>query len=521
VLLAAYRAWGAACLTRLAGMFAFAVWDRDARTLFLARDRAGEKPLYWTMHAGAFVFASEVKALLRWPGLPRRLDHVALAEFLHFGFVADPRSVWEGVHKLAPGHSLTVRLGDGGARPGEPAQWWDMTFEPDHAVRDWSPIIRDTFARVVDEMAVADVPLGTFLSGGVDSSAVTAALARARHSVTAFTIGFRDDPDDERPWAREVAARYGVLHKERELCAEDLGPVYDPLLWHYDEPFNDTSFLPTFCVCREARGELTVALSGDGGDELFAGYRRYHYLATRAFRYGWVSPAMARGARSLAGLVLPRRHQALRRLDRFAADRATLLTGMLTIGHTRETLAGAARGELAAALRDYDPRETVERHLAALPPDTGLVDAMRYLDLKLTLAGGMLVKVDRASMAVALEVRAVFLHPDMLALAGRIPAERLVWKGQPKHALKEALREWLPAPLLFRRKRGFSAPLGRWMRTGEHAEEEASSGHRIDELLDPALLASLRTRHAAGDGDLSRTIHSLVLLDRWLDRWAA
>lgn len=518
VLIEAFRYWGAACLAHLSGMFAFAIWDAHAQRLFCARDRAGEKPLYWARVGNALLFGSEVKALLRWPHMHAEIDHHALAEYLHFGFVPDPGCIWQGVEKLAPGHSLGCSLsGDGTLHLGSPVRWWDMTFEPDDSVSDWGPEIRDTLSRATREMTVSDVPLGTFLSGGVDSSAVTAALSREAPDVTAFTIGFDDDPDCERPWARQVARQYGVRHRERLLSPADVAAPFDALLWNFDEPFSDASFLPTYLVCREARGEITVALSGDGADELFGGYRRYRYLGARQFRHGWVSPRMARWASFAARAALPEGLSLRRNIARFAADRCTMLTDLLSVGHDSRTVRAAARGPLAAALADYSPYDTVARLLRNIPPEVGLVDSMRYLDLKLTLASGMLVKVDRASMAVALEVRAVFLHREMLALVGRIPAAQLVKHGEPKHVLKLALRPWLPDSLLFRRKRGFSAPGGQWMR-GAPGERAVVPGP-LDELLDPALLAALRARHAEGHGDRSQTIQNLDVLERWFRRW--
>ena len=517
VLLHAWRQWGERCLERLSGMFAFALWDEPTGTLFCARDRAGEKPFYWSVVGDTFVFGSELKSLLPWPGMPREVDLDSVAEFLHFGFVADPRSVWRGVHKLAPGHSLTVRLGPGGLRVDAPSRWWELEFAPDHSVRDWSPQILDTLTSSVREMSVSDVPLGAFLSGGVDSSAVAAALARSGSRVTAWTMTFEDDPDCEREWASRVAQQYSLDHRIREVSAEDLASAQQDLAWHFDEPFADASTLPTMRVCAHARTELTVALSGDGADELFGGYRRYRYLAARDREARWLPRRIGRNAARAARVALHPRGRAHGRLSRYILDRESLFAGMLSIGHELASLRAAARGPLAAALAAYSPRDRIAGLLRDLPRDLPLVDAMRYLDLKLTLAGGMLVKVDRASMATSLEVRAVFLHRDMLALAGRIPAGRLLHRGEPKHVLKRALQAWLPDELLFRRKRGFSAPVGRWIRSGGH-QVRVGAGP-IDEMLHPRMLHALHRRHARQGADRSRAICSIETLAAWLDAW--
>jgi asparagine synthase (glutamine-hydrolysing) len=286
VLLESFRAWGESCVERLSGMFAFAIWDNDQRRLFCARDRAGEKPFYWALLGDSFIFASELKALLEWPGFERHLDPIALVDFLTFGFVPEPRTIWRAAHKLPPGQCMSVQSEpSAGPRVNGPRVYWDWRPTPDQGQRDWSEIIRDTLQKAAREMAVADVPLGTFLSGGVDSSSVTAALSRAGLDVAAFTIGFEDQAYDERAWAQRVASRYGVNWSSRVVDAEDVEPVWERLIHHYDEPFNDYSYFPTYYVCREARKQITVALSGDGSDEMFAGYSKYQRLA-RMGAYG-------------------------------------------------------------------------------------------------------------------------------------------------------------------------------------------------------------------------------------------
>ena len=354
VLLHAWRRWGARCHDRFSGMFAFAIWDAASGTLFCARDRAGEKPLYWTRRGDTFAFGSELKSLLQTPGVSRDLDLESVAEFLHFGFVADPRSIWRGIHKLAPGHSLTVRLRPDGLHVGEPSRWWDLEFAPDHAVRDWSPEILATLTSAVQEMSVSDVPLGAFLSGGVDSSAVAASMARAGSRVTAYTIGFEDDPEDERAWACKVATHYALDHRIHEVSANELAAAQRDLAWHFDEPFGDPSALPTMRVCAHARPEITVALSGDGADELFGGYRRYRYLAARDREARWLSRRLGCRAARVARSALPRRSRAYARLRRYALDRESLLAEMLSVGHDAAQLRAAARGPLAEAQRRFE-----------------------------------------------------------------------------------------------------------------------------------------------------------------------
>lgn len=522
VLVEAYRCWGEQCLSRLSGMFAFAMWDCAARRLFCARDRAGEKPFHYGVIGNSFVFASELKALVLYPGFRREIHYPALIDYLSFGFVADPKSIWEGCYKLPAGHWMTVDLDSHGApMVGKPIAYWDMEFDPDHSVEDWSVKILDTLQSAGKEMAFADVPVGTFLSGGVDSSSVTAALAKAGCAVNSFTVGFEEEDYDERPWARQVAQRYQTHHVERVVRADDVAPVLRKLVWHYDEPFNDYSYLPTFYVCREARKFITVALSGDGGDELFAGYRKYQRLRMREdvqrFMPQPIRATVAAGANTLLAETDPLR----RKLGAHGIDAPRLLLEMLTTGFPIHTLRTMGRGALAGALQHYTPMDALVPLLRQAPPErVGLVNAMRYLDLKLTLAGDMLVKVDRASMAVSLEVRPVYLHQDMLALAGRIPPERLVDRHQSKKLLKSALMAWLPEPLLYRRKQGLAMPLGKWLNSD--LRKLVAQNHQpspVDDLLDSTLLEKMVEIHSAGKDDFASRIHSLFFLKEWFAEW--
>lgn len=521
VLVEAFARWGEGCLERLAGMFAFAIWDRVERRLFCARDRAGEKPFHYATVGDTFLFASELKALLEWPGLRREVSQPAVIDFLRLGFVPDPKSIWEGCHKLAPGHCLWVTLEDRGPIVGAPTCWWDMAFEPDRGVEDWGPEIRDTLARAAADMALADVPIGTFLSGGVDSSSITAALGRTGRRVRTFTIGFDEDGYDERPWARQVAERYGTDHTERVVAPTDVAPVLDRLHWHYDEPFNDHSYLPTYYVSREARQAVTVALSGDGGDEAFGGYRKYRRLATRTAVDPLVPSFVGSGVAQAAGALLPASSRTRTVLTQYGQTASSMLTGAMLPGLSAAALAEATRGPLRAALAHYDPEDGVAQLLQGAPPaEVGLVNAMRYLDMKLTLAGGILVKVDRASMAVALEVRPVYLHPDVLALAGRIPPERLATRAEAKKALKDAFRPWLSQALLHRPKAGFAMPLGPWLCGQLGGMSESRTGDDpLAEIIDPLFVDRLAHGHATGRMDATSALHSFMFLRQWLRRW--
>ncbi len=504
-------------------MFAFAIWDAAEGRLFCARDRAGEKPFYYAVTDGAFLFASELKALLEWPEFPRRLDYDALIDFLTLGFVADPKSIWRDVRKLPPAHAMTVELPEGDAPVvSAPRRYWSLSFVS-RAGGTGPEEIRETLLRAASEMAVADVPLGTFLSGGVDSSSVTAALSLSGHMVRSFTIGFDLAKYDERRWARQVAERYQTGHVERTVEPSDVVSVLDHLNWHYDEPFNDYSCFPTYYLCREARRSITVALSGDGADELFAGYRKYQRLARRTELNALFPASVARGVATVARQALGEENHWSKTLAQYGLAAPQMLAEMLYIGFPLPLLRAVARGPLAEALRHYDPHRLVEQLLVAAPPEeVGLVNAMRHLDFALTLPGDMLVKIDRASMAVALEVRPVFLHREVMELAAGIPPGQLVNHDAAKLALKAAVRPWLPDALIDRRKQGFAMPLPEWL-SGDSVVgsmvRDADASTSVRELLNTERIAELGKAHSKGKGDFTSVLHAAFTLDRWFRKW--
>lgn len=520
VLLEAFRCWGEAFLPKVAGMFAFAIWDSVDRRLFCARDRAGEKPFYYAATGQNFIFGSELKALLAWPGFSRTIHYPALIDYLWLGFVPDPKSIWEGCLKLPPGSSMWVDLPPGAApRVHDPVAWWDWEFDPDESSVDWGSLIRDTLSSAASQMSYADVPVGTFLSGGVDSSSVTAALSRQGRAVKTFTVGFPESSHDERPFAATVADLYKTEHTEKLVAPGDTAPVFDKLLWHYDEPFNDYSYVPTFYVCREARQSITVALSGDGADEVFGGYTKYRRLALRGQCERVVPEPLMRVLAGGLSLAVPKTHGAQKKLAVYRKDSASVLLDTLNTALPVDAIRPAARGRLASELKNFDPMDTLRPLLRkASPKKIGLLNAMRYLDLKLTLAGDMLVKVDRASMAVALEVRPVYLHRDVMALAARIPAGLIADRKVSKKLLKTSLRPWLPESILYRRKMGFSMPLETWAK-GDLGQlfSLADESSEVSEWLDVPKLEKLSQATASDRAGLLR--HSLFFLKRWMAEW--
>jgi asparagine synthase (glutamine-hydrolysing) len=353
----------------------------------------------------------------------------------------------------------------------------------------------------------------------VDSSSVTVALQKGGHQLTGYTVGFDDPRYDERPWARRVSELYDIPLVERRVEAEAIAPVIERLAWHFDEPFNDYSYLPTYYLCREARRDITVALSGDGGDELFAGYGKYQRVALVEAVHRFVPSSLRAGLGFVSGG--PTETRGLRRTwYQYAAPDEAGLADMLTLGFQSHDLSAIARGPFREVARDHTPTEVVRRHLKkAHPKDVGLINSMRYLDLKLTLGSGILTKVDRASMAVSLEARPVFLNRRMLDLAAAIPSHLLADRGHSKEAVKRAVAPWLPKDLVYRRKQGFHMPLGDWLREGR-AEISGDQGEDLlADLIDPAAVRELHSAHTSGTTEATARLHGLHFLQRWLHIW--
>jgi len=500
---------------RLDGMFAFAVWDDRRRRLLLGRDRFGKKPLHYWHDGDRLVFGSEIKALLAHPAVPRRLDPGAIPAYLTFGYVPTPRTFHDGVRSVPPGHVLTFDAD--GLRvepywrpplPGVDCEHLDLG--PDEQRRELRRLLCDA----VDRRRVADVPLGAFLSGGVDSSVVVALLARlSPRPVQTFTIGFDDgDGFDERPYAARVAAAYGTEHTEL-VVEPDVAGVVERLVWHHDQPFGDSSALPTFWLGELTRRHVTVALSGDGGDELFAGYERFG-----------AALVLDRFDR----LPAPVRHAAVAASGRIPAG---LFGGRA--GGVHRLLARSGDGLPWSYLSwiNYTPREWVEQLLPGADPwalddyaalwaatdGAGLLDRLQHLNLRTYLVDDLLVKADRSSMAHGLEVRSPFLDTALAEFALRLPPRSRVRRGSLKWALKDVARDLLPHQVLHRRKRGFGVPLDRWFRTDLRPWVRGllGGGARVHGYVKPGAVADLLAAHDSGV-DLGRTIWTLATLELFL-----
>ena len=519
----AYEEWGTAFVERLHGMFALALWDARSRTLVAARDRAGEKPLYYARTPRGLLLASEIKALLVAPDVSREVDLEALDQFLTYEYVITPRTIFAAVRRLPAAHYLVYRNGHLAVtrywRPpaGAGAAWSD---------EEAASALRETLGRAVARQMMSDVPLGAFLSGGIDSSAIVALMSEAarrdRSAVNTFSMGFADGSYNELPHARRVAERFATRHREGEVVP-DVAELFERLIVHLDEPFADVSLFPTFLVSELARTHVTVALSGDGGDELFGGYDAYE--ADRlARRIAAVVPRPAsRAVAALAALLPPseRKKGLVNRLKRFTAGLADAPPDIAHYRWMTYVSPAAKRRLYTPALRDALAGSDVYRPVRDALRGAGTDDLLNrqlHTDLGIYLADDILVKVDRMSMAASLETRAPFLDVDVMELAFSLPGRLKIRGRERKYVLKRALADVLPASILERSKEGFSIPMKNWLK-----RELAPLMH---DLLSPARLrrrgwvepdevAARIAAHTAGRENHAHLLFSLMVLERW------
>ena len=523
VIVHGWEEWGEACLDRFNGMFAFALWDARSETLFLARDRLGEKPLYYGFLAdGKLIFGSELKSLLCSSDLDRTLDPQAIEEFFALGYIPDPHSIYRSVRKLPPAHCLILRRGE---PVGEPRAYWDVRFADEGRLRR-EEVVEELVFRLREAVRlrmIADVPLGAFLSGGVDSSGVVAMMAGLKaQPVKTFSIAFGARGWDESAYAAAIAERYGTEHSVRQVDPNSFDLV-DRLASIYDEPFGDSSAMPTFRVCAMAREKVTVALSGDGGDEVFAGYRRYrwHCIEDRVRR---LLPQSIRGPvfGALGRLYpkldwLPRPFRAKVTFQELAQDPVGAYFSSVSIcgDALRHQLFSPA---LRRELQGYSALDLLSGHMARSGSEHALSQA-QYADFKTYLPGDILTKVDRASMANSLEVRVPLLDHTLVEWAARLPPALKLHKGEGKYVLKSALEPYVPQDILYRPKQGFSMPLAAWFRGALRGSlTQALRGKLLEDsgLFDMRFVERLTEEHLSGASDHSAPLWQLLMFDAFL-----
>ena len=520
----AWEAWGEACVHRLRGMFAIAVWDRKAQTMFMARDRLGVKPFYYALlDDGMFIFGSELKSLRAHPGLPRAIDPQAVEEYFAYGYVPEPKTIYAGAKKLSPGYTLTVRIGQPIAAP---AKFWDVPFKL-HAGMTESDASGELVERLREAVKIrlkAEVPLGAFLSGGVDSSAVVAMMAGLMKDepVNTCSIAFQHKDFDESQYAEKVARQYHTAHHTDTVDTDDYA-LLDTLADLYDEPYADSSAIPTYRVCQLARKRVTVALSGDGGDENLAGYRRYRYAMAENKVREQIPAGMRRMVFGPLGKYYPKADWAprvLRAKTTFEALSRDLVEGYF---HGVSIMSDAMRARLFSdqfrrQLQGYSAIEVMRGHAAASPTDHPL-SMIQYLDMKTYLPGDILTKVDRASMAHALEVRVPLLDHKLVEWVSGLSPELKLKGSEGKYIFKKSLEPYLTEDILYRKKMGFSVPLAAWFR-GPLRERVRSSllGPTLAEtgMFNQDYLTELVEQHQSGRRDYSAPIWTVLMFEAFL-----
>jgi len=524
VIVHAWEEWGEACLDRFNGMFAFALWDSRSETLFLARDRLGEKPLYYVNHGGLLLFASELKSLLCHPHIDRRLDPQAVEEFFAFGYIPDPRSIYRGIRKLMPGHYLKLKRGQ---KLPEPRAYWELQFT-DGAPATEEEVAEELVERLQESVRmrmIADVPLGAFLSGGVDSSGIVAMMAGLnKDNVSTFSMRFQNKGWDESAYAAEMARRYRTDH-HLKTSNPDSTALINRLATIYDEPFGDSSALPTLQVCAMARENVTVALSGDGGDEVFAGYRRYRWQCLEHSVRRFVPDIARRPLFGLFGSIYPKLDWAPRPLRAKSTLQALARDPIGAYFSSVSFCNDELRRRLFSArfrheLQGYNAIEVLRQHMVQCDSDDPLSQA-QFADFRTYLPGDILTKVDRASMANSLEVRVPLLDHTLVEWAARLPPSLKLHGGKGKYVFKRALEPYVSSGILHRPKQGFAVPLAQWYRGPLREQTRALlTGPVLQQsgLFDGATINRLLDQHEAGIRNHAPVIWMLSMFESFLQK---
>jgi asparagine synthase (glutamine-hydrolysing) len=524
VLLALYQEYGVHLLQHINGMFAFALWDKAKQCLFLARDRIGKKPLYYHKTEGDILFASEIKALLPLPQVPKKLRLDAAYDFFAYQYVPDPKSIFEDIYKLEPGHYILHTK-----TKSETVKYWDVSFA--NVSDETEQTLKDKLFEVANDCTkkrmLSDVPLGAFLSGGVDSSGIVALMAKNSNTpVTTCSIGFDEEKFNETEFAKIVALQFKTQHHEftvHQNVADNLQLITS----FFDEPFADPSLIPTYFVAKLAREKVTVAISGDGGDEVFAGYSKYtvddieNSLRTKfpAWIRKGIFPAMSRLANKFNATAFKKASSLLASLSVDPAMGFYITNSMIKEQQWQQLV----RHDVKQILGDYHPSKlTIDKYNEADGEDH--LSKILYTDIKTYLAGGILVKVDRMSMANSLEVRAPLLDYELIEFAASLPSNFKYKNGEKKYLLKEAFKDSLPDDILYRKKMGFSVPLASWLRNELRAichEKLIESPSGLKQIFNLDVVTTLWEQHLDEKADNSNVLWSMLMFQMWWDTYMA
>jgi asparagine synthase (glutamine-hydrolysing) len=523
VIVHAWEEWGERCVERFNGMFAFALYDRNQQCLFLARDRLGKKPLYYTTTAdGRLLFASELKSILADPSVPRQLDAQAVEEYFGLGYVPDPRTIFTGIHKLPPAHTLVVKRGQ---ERCEPREYWDVRFEAGKPASEES-VAEELIARLREATRIrlmSEVPLGAFLSGGVDSSAIVAQMAGLSETpVNTCSIAFNDPKFNESEYALQIARQYHTNHHTERVDTDDFD-LLDELARVYDEPFADSSAIPTYRVCQLARKHVTVALSGDGGDETFAGYRRYRWHMHEQKVRGILPDAVRAPVFGALGHLYPKIDWAPKVLRAKSTLEAIARNSIEGYFHGVSIIPDRLRRRMyspqfKSSLQGYEAINLFEHH-AARAGTRDALSLIQYIDFKTYLPGDILVKVDRAAMAHSLEVRVPILDYTFVDWAATLPSDLKLKGSQGKYIFKKSLAKYLSQDILYRPKMGFGVPLATWFRgplRGRVRSALTGESLRSTGLFDSQMLEQFVNEHESGDRDHTALLWSFLMFESFV-----
>ncbi len=519
-----YEEYGEDCFRRLRGMFAIALWDSRQRKLLLARDRVGKKPIFYAATKNRIVFGSELKCILAAGDFSREIDRQAVSDYFSFGYIPAPKTIYKAARKLRPGHYLVAS-----AEGVRETAYWDISFAEveQHSEAEWCERLRHELCTATRVRLMSDVPLGAFLSGGVDSSSVVAMMSHLmKRAVTTCSIGFEEEEFNEAEYARELAQYFHTDHHE-EFVRPSAVEILDKLAWHFDEPFADSSAIPTYYVSAVARRHVTVALGGDGGDESFAGYRRYYYDQLENHMRGFLPLPVRRGIFGPLGRAYP----AMPRAPRFLRAKATLqslarspLEGYFhEVSLFREDLKSRLfTGDFARSLDGYNSRDVLQHYYDRAGTDD-LLSRIQYVDIKTYLPDDILAKVDRASMAVSLEVRAPLLDHELMETAAKIPSALKLRGRDGKFIFKKAVEPVLPKGVTTRTKQGFAVPLGRWFRSElrDTAYDTIFGSSNGDGILDTDSLRKIWDEHQRGTYDRSPQLWAVLMFRKWRQAFGA
>ena len=520
VIICAYETWGDDCVNHLRGAFAFAIWDERKKKLFLGRDRLGEKPLYYYWDGKRLVFGSELKAILACTDIPREIDNQAICDYFCLLYIPAPRSIYQNIFKLPAGYVLLCDTHNGLRL----RQYWDIKFQPEEGISEkiWCERLIEKFTEAVKIRMDGDVPIGAFLSGGVDSSAVVALMSRLSDSpVKTSSIGFEEQKFNELPYARMMAQKYKTDHRE-SVIRTDAVSVLEKLVWYYDEPFGDSSSIPTYYASQLIRERTAVALSGDGGDEILAGYRR-HYFDFLENRLRGIMPAFFRHTMItlLANIYpkadwLPRIFRAKTLLTNLSLEPIEGYFNSVSYFGKQKNL--VLSSDLRNSLKGYSSLETFEQYGNNSNTNDPLA-RIQYIDIKTSLVDDGLTKVDRASMANSLEVRSPLLDHEFVELSAQMPSRIKLCGKEGKYIFKKSLKSLVPDEILYRQKMGFSMPVKDWLRNDlKLVFEKLSSQHLFTNYLDGSMVNKLWLKHLSGVSDFSAELWAILFFACWLER---